>query len=100
MRWTLSVTVAAVAVIAAGADLSAQKRSAGMSVSVTVKRSTPAGETSRPATADSGTASAQPGGSAENPTPAPPRESETQVVIAAPATTEAATSVMMLTINY
>ena len=76
---------------------SAQSRSAAMTVSVTVVRSTAtAGEDG--AAAPSSTII--PPGTAEKPTPAPPHETETEVVITPPSATEAATSVMMVTINY
>ena len=89
--------IAALLVLSAG-DGSAQSRSAAMTVTVTVVRSSVAVDAEGNSAAASSTII--PPGTAEHPTPAAPHETEAEVVIATPTATEAATSVMMVTINY
>ena len=95
MRVTWSCAFAALLVLSAG-DAFAQSRSAAMTVSVTVVRS--GVRVDAEGTAANGTSVRT--GSAENPTPAVPHETETEVAIAAPSASDAATSIMMVTINY
>jgi hypothetical protein len=100
MRWGFLLAVAASFLLSAS-DLSAQSRGAAMTVSVTVVRSPVSGQSTANGSATVGGATAAlPAGSAENPRPAPPRETEAEVQIPTPSSTDASSSVMMTTINY
>jgi len=102
MRWGFPLAAAALFLLSAG-DLSAQSRAA-MTVSVTVVRSAARTQSTATATVNGtatiGGADALPAGSAENPRPASPRETEAEVHIPMPSSTNATTSVMMMKINY
>lgn len=95
MRWGFPLAVSALFLLSA-VDLSAQARTSAMAVSVRVVRSSPSGD----ASADANGSAALPAGTAANPTPAAPRQSEAADVDVAPSSTETTSSVRIHTINY
>ena len=104
MRWDVRLAAAAVLLFSA-ADLAAQSRTAVMAVSVTVVRSAVRGASEGVVDANGDIVDANgerilPAGTAAEPRPAAPRESEAAVVIVTPTSTEMNTSVRIHTINY
>src|SRR5688500_10300259 len=99
MRRAVPLAVATLLLIAAG-DLSAQTRTSAIAVSATVVRSSANTDEAADAAATPDGAAARRAGTAAEPRPAVPRQTEAAVVFITPSSTETSTSVRILTINY
>lgn len=105
MRLAAAAVLLFSALLFSAADLSAQSRAAMMTVSVTVVRSAVSGTSEGVVNANGDLVDANgekvlPAGTAAEPRPATPRESEAAALVITPSSTEVSTSVRIHTINY